>query len=269
MSAGPGLIDWCCRPGNGGLDRRRRELWEAIAGAGVSTVVVAVRPGSEFEGPGGADAADVPEVVTAAGLGPGVAGELDERDRQQARERLEADLRAFDRGAVGWIGLDFSGDPAVEVRRRQRQLFADQLEVARRFELPVLVRAVEAYNSLLGLLRKHGRLEAGGVLDGFEGSTRQIGPLLMVGLDLSVGPALLGAAADQLEAAVCEVPADRLHLATGVAGGQTGEEPVYPDIDAILERIGRLRGCSSRQIGRQMATSSRRLLGEESAVGGR
>lgn len=259
MSDGLELIDVRTRL-HAGVDSEMSGVVSSNAPAPVAGLVLADRSG-QFRGRA-AGLTDGTTVRATAGLAPDVLAELDEQGLREALDELERALDDGDWCAVGPTGLDFSVAVTDEQRRRQKRALVAQLRLACRYELPVTLVVRDGYNSLIQLMRQQSRPGAGGVLHDYDGSPRQVGPLLMVGLDISFGPALFGQNAGRVQQAVGQVPRDRLLVETncgGVAGGEGAE--TYRGPLQVVERIGQLRRCSPQQVARWTVDNARERLG--------
>ena len=88
--------------------------------------------------------------------------------------------------AVGEIGLDHF--IAGLDRRRQAEIFAAQLRLAREFDLPVLLHVRKAIDSVLKQLRT--QPVQGGIAHAFNGSEQQAAAFVALGFKLGCGGAL-------------------------------------------------------------------------------
>ena len=96
-----------------------------------------------------------------------------------------AGLELGERVAIGEIGLDGrEGFPPLELQQR---LFEAQLEVARSYDLPVILHCVQATGLVLALLARCGLPAAGGMVHGFTGSLESAEEFLRLGLHISFG----------------------------------------------------------------------------------
>jgi TatD DNase family protein len=133
----------------------------------------------------------------------------------------DADLAALDRAlaaakddprlvAVGEIGLDYfvrGLDPA-----RQELFYRQQLALARRHGLPVILHVRQSADQLLKQLRRAG--VAGGIAHAFNGSAQQAGEFLKLGFKLGFGGALTFDRALQIRRLAAELPLSALVLET-------------------------------------------------------
>ena len=111
--------------------------------------------------------------------------------------------------AWGEIGLDYHYSP--ETRDAQRQLFAGQLEEARRRDLPVVVHTREADGDTLGLLRE---IPSRGIIHCFTGTPEAARSFLDLGFYISISGIVTFRAAENVREAVRVVPDDRILIET-------------------------------------------------------
>src|SRR5690606_18119264 len=112
--------------------------------------------------------------------------------------------------AIGEIGLDFFAgdlDPA-----RQEQFYRAQLQLARRFDLPVILHVRRSADQLLKGLRE--TVVPGGIAHAFNGSLQQAQAFIALGFKLGFGGALTYDRALQLRRLAAELPASALVLET-------------------------------------------------------
>lgn len=121
--------------------------------------------------------------------------------------------------AVGECGLDFfveGLDP-----ERQRTFFVGQLQIARDFDLPVILHARRAVEETIATLRRIGGLR--GVVHSYGGSAEQARQLHALGFRIGIGGPLTYERAQRLRGVVSGVPLDQLLLET--------DAPDQPDAD--------------------------------------
>ena len=111
--------------------------------------------------------------------------------------------------AWGEIGLDYHYSP--ETRNAQRRLFAEQLEEARRRNLPVVVHTREADDDTLGLLRE---IPSRGIIHCFTGTPDAARRFLDLGFYISISGIVTFRAADNVRESALVVPDDRILLET-------------------------------------------------------
>jgi TatD DNase family protein len=153
--------------------------------------------------------------------------------------------------AVGEIGLDFF----VEGYDREKQAFwfAAQLELAREFELPVLLHIRRAQDEVLKHLR-HTRV-IGGIAHAFNGSRQQADEFLKLGFNLGFGGAMTYTRATRLRALAAELPLEAIVLETDAPDippdflerGQPNKPEYLP---RIAQTLAELRGVSVEEVAR-------------------
>ena len=140
---------------------------------------------------------DLPTVLKALGW-----------DRDQAGTDLpELDYTGV--SAVGEIGLDhyYEGAP----RKDQLALFARQLELAQKLDLPVVIHTREADDDTLGVLRE---IPSKGIIHCFTGGVAFCRELLDLGFMISISGIVTFRAADNVRASALIVPDDRILIET-------------------------------------------------------
>src|SRR5690348_5645652 len=112
--------------------------------------------------------------------------------------------------AVGECGLDFHVeglDPAA-----QRRFFRRQLEIARNFDLPLVLHARRAVDEVIATIRQLGGLR--GVVHSFSGSPEQARQLWKLGFCLGLGGPITYPRSHRLREIVATMPIEFLLLET-------------------------------------------------------
>ena len=112
--------------------------------------------------------------------------------------------------AVGEIGLDYRNADAAE-KDRQRELFTAQLELSKKYTLPVIIHCVDAWGDMLGILKS---IPVHGVLHGFTGSAETARELVDMGLYIGFGGRATYPGAKRAVRALADVPDDRILFET-------------------------------------------------------
>lgn len=111
--------------------------------------------------------------------------------------------------AIGEIGLDLYWEK--ENRELQIEVFKKQIEIAKEFDLPVLVHDREAHADTLEILKKY---KPKGVLHCFSGSVEMAHEILKLGMYIGVGGVITFKNAKKLPDVVKILPEDRILLET-------------------------------------------------------
>ncbi len=171
--------------------------------------------------------------------------------------------------AVGEIGLDFfvpelRASPWLE---RQQHYYLEQLKLARKFDLPVLLHLRRSVDQVLKGLRDVVRTESGKQTDGarvgsawrgiahaFNGSEQQARAFTELGLKLGFGGAFTFERALQLRRLACNLPLDAIVLETDAPD----MPPRWLYKSAVQRAAGELQGINSPaelpRIGLELAT---------------
>ncbi len=164
--------------------------------------------------------------------------------------------------AIGEIGLDYYRD--LSPRDVQRTVFAAQLELAKKLELPVVLHNRQSTDDLVAILRKAGRSHVG-VVHSFLGDSAQAETFLRFGLYLGVGGPLTYLANASLRDAVRQAPLERIVLETDcpyltpVPHRGKRNEPAY--IELVAAEIARLRGISIDDVRQATTANALRAFG--------
>jgi TatD DNase family protein len=170
--------------------------------------------------------------------------------------------------AVGEIGLDFFVPELCvsPLRERQEYFYTEQLKLARKHGLPVLLHVRRSVDRVLrGLRDTSGGAAWSGIAHAFNGSEQQAQAFIALGLKLGFGGALTYERALQLRRLAVRLPLDSLVLETDApdmpphwlyrsaaqrAGGlaQARNEPC--ELPRIGAELARLRGVDTSELAR-------------------
>ena len=175
----------------------------------------------------------------------------------ELRDWLESERPA----AVGECGLDFFVDGLDP--DKQRLYFRRQLELARDFDLPVVLHARRAVEEVIATLREVGGQR--GVVHSWSGSEEQARQLFELGFCLGIGGPVTYDRAKRLRRTVASMPLDCLLLET--------DAPDQPDADwrgqrneparlrQVLAVVAQLRGQPAAAIAEATSANALRLFG--------
>lgn len=163
--------------------------------------------------------------------------------------------------AWGEIGLDYHYSP--ETREAQRELFAGQLEEARRRNLPVAIHTREADEDTLAILRE---VPSRGIIHCFTGEPDFCRRLLDLGFYISISGIVTFRAADNVRESALVIPDDRILIETDspylapVPMRGTANEPAF--IAHTAKFLAELRGCDPEDFADLTFANAERLLGQ-------
>lgn len=150
----------------------------------------------------------------ALGIHPICVPQALESDLDYLRGKVEAAMEDPRFVAIGEIGLDFFIPALTTPAMREKQAFfyAEQLKIARDFNLPVLLHVRKSQDSILKYLR---RIKvAGGIAHAFNGSFQQAETFIDLGFKLGFGGAMTFTRALQIRRLATTLPIDAIVLET-------------------------------------------------------
>lgn len=163
--------------------------------------------------------------------------------------------------AIGECGLDYFIEDLD--RDAQRVYFDAQLQLAREFQLPVIVHARRAVDAVIASLRRHVPLR--GVVHSFSGSQEQASQLYKLGFLLGIGGPVTYARAKRLRALVASMPLSHLLLETDSpdqpASTQRGQRNEPARLRDVFDAIVALRSEPAEQIAQATTANARDLFG--------
>ena len=162
--------------------------------------------------------------------------------------------------AIGECGLDFFVEGLDA--EAQQAYFIGQLQLAREFELPVIVHARRAVDAVIAAIRRVGGLR--GVVHSFSGSPEQAAQLHRQGFLLGLGGPLTYDRAQRLQRLVRGMPLEQLLLETDAPdqpdAGIRGQRNEPARLAVIARHVAALRGMELDAVARATTENARRLF---------
>lgn len=163
-------------------------------------------------------------------------------------EQLEELLKRPKVVAVGEIGLDYHYEDACP-REIQKEVFEEQLKLAQKLNLPVIVHDREAHGDTMELLRKY---RPRGVLHCFSGSAEMAKEVVALGMYIGLGGVITFKNARHPLEVAAVVPPDRLlnetdapYMAPVPYRGKRCDSTMIPYSAA---KIGEIQGASAAEV---------------------
>lgn len=203
----------------------------------------------------------------ALGIHPLYTGRADDGDVALLTQMLEqhhADPRLV---AIGEVGLDYFVQGLDPVR--QERFYRAQLQLARRFDLPVILHVRRSADKLLKGLRD--LPVQGGIAHAFNGSLQQAQMFIAMGFKLGFGGAVTYDRALQLRRLAAELPAEALVLETDApdipphwlyataaqrVSGQAQGRNAPGELPRIAQEVALLRGETVEQLAQATRTNA-------------
>ncbi len=194
----------------------------------------------------------------------------------EAKLAADADFRQLEALArkpkvIAWgeIGLDYYYDHSP--RDIQKNVFVQQMELARAAKLPIVIHCRPSDNSDnawedgLALIERHWKPSGfGGILHCFTGAWPYAKRALDMGFMISFAGNVTFPKAQQIRDSAKAVPLDRMLIETDspflapVPHRGKRNEPAY--VKDVARQIGELRGLSTEEIGNQTSQNFRRFF---------
>ena len=217
-------------------------------GADLESSEKAVRLAAAYEG-----------IYAAVGIHPHDVKGMTEADLH----RIEALSREQKVMAIGEIGLDFHYD--FSPRDTQRHWFREQLNLARRLELPVIIHDREAHAEVFAMIEEADVAETGCVMHCFSGSVEMAREYVKKGIYISLaGPVTFHNARKTREVA-SEIPLEWLLIETDcpylapVPHRGRRNEPAY--VVKVAAEIASAKKLSLEEVAEQTTANAKRLFG--------
>ncbi|WP_061040279.1 TatD family hydrolase [Vibrio coralliirubri] len=187
---------------------------------------------------------------------------LDQADEAQFSElRLLLSSKNSQCVAIGECGLDFFVD--VE-RTKQERFFIQQMELAKAFDLPLIIHERKSYNRLIELIKQH-KFTLGGVIHGFSGSEQQALAWIKLGFYIGVGGTITYPRAQKTRTTIAKLPLECLVLETDAPDmpmyGNQGNVNHSKYLVTILNELFLLRKEPKQSIAAQIWQNSHRAFG--------
>ena len=211
----------------------------------------------------------------ALGIHPLYVPQANDEDLAALDQALSACRDDPRRVAVGEIGLDFFVPELCtpEMRERQWHFYLQQLYLARKHGLPVILHVRRSADLLLKGLRQVG--VSGGIAHAFNGSAQQAQAFIQLGFALGFGGAMTFERATALRALAAGLPLEVLVLETDApdipphwiyrtaedrARGHAQGRNTPAELPRIAQVLAGLRGLSAQALAQATTANARRVL---------
>ena len=158
---------------------------------------------------------------------------------QQDLNHLEYLVKCNNPIAIGECGLDYIKKVDKET---QLNFFVSQLEIAEKYDLPVVIHAVKATEDVIFLLKKHPKVK--GEIHGFSGSEEQAQLLTRMGFYLGFGMQIINQKSTKIRQIVKNCPLEFILI-------ETDDHPNPDDLTLVAQEIADLKQISVEEVVRQ------------------
>jgi TatD DNase family protein len=241
----------------------RDQVLERAAKAGVDTVIaIGAGYGLEHNERAVTLAAADPRIFATVGVHPHEADQLDDEGRKRLRQWIGRPRVV----AVGECGLDYfyMNSP----REIQREVFAEQVALAREIDLPVVIhvrgRGEDAYRDLMEIWKREGGDRVAGLLHCYSHDLPFARRAVDAGFHVSFSGILTFKRAGELREVAAALPGDRLLVETDAPllapEGFRGKRNEPARVVGVGEALARARGRPATEIARETAENTRRFF---------
>ncbi len=179
------------------------------------------------------------------------------KELEDMENYLDRDIRA-----IGEIGMDLYW--SKEFQKEQQEAFRQQIRLAARLDLPVIIHSREATKPILDILKEEKSLGNRGVFHAFSGSLETFHELQELG-DWHVG---IGGVVTFKKASIAEtvksIPLSRILLETDspylTPAPHRGTRNESSYIPLIARKIAELKGCSLEEVAQATTENAHNLF---------
>ena len=166
--------------------------------------------------------------------------------------------------AVGEIGLDYYWDKEEEVQKAQRYWFAQQMELARESQLPVIIHSRDAAADTIETMKSVHAEEIQGVIHCYSYSKEMAQEFIKMGYYIGVGGVVTFKNAKKLKETVEAIPLERILLETDcpymAPEPHRGTRNDSSNIPYVVAKIAELKGITAEEVERVTEANARRLF---------
>lgn len=153
--------------------------------------------------------AKYPNIYGALGIHPSEIRDVKSEDLQWLEEEAKNNSKIV---AIGEIGLDYYWDK--DNKKEQWAMFSEQIEIAKRLELPIIVHSRDAAKDTYDCMVANNAKECGGVIHCFSYPIEEAKKYLDMGFYIGIGGVVTFKNAVKLKEVAEYVPLDRILLET-------------------------------------------------------
>ena len=250
------LVDTHCHLDVAEFDADRDAVVARARAAGVARQIVPAIEAKTWPGLRDACARDE-GLFPAYGLHPLLIGAHREQHLRALRDWIERERPV----AIGECGLDYWVEDLD--RDVQATYFDGQLELAREYDLPVVVHARRALDDVMKAIKRVGHLR--GVIHSYPGSPEQARQLADLGVLVGIGGPVTYERANKVRRVAASVPLDTLLLETDAPdqpdSAHRGQRNEPARMVRVLETIAELRGVDASVVAEATTQNAERLFG--------
>ena len=184
------------------------------------------------------------QLYCTTGVHPHHASSWDQHSKTRLTQLAQQDTVV----AIGECGLDYV---KVKDQNTQRFMFDEQISLATRFDLPLIIHSVQATEDVTDLLRSHSKSR--GVIHAYSGSIQQAENLLKINFSFGFGNALTNPQAYKLHDIVKFLPIESIVI-------ETDDHKNPDELIQVAERVARIKKLTVDQVIDQCDQNTRNIF---------
>lgn len=186
--------------------------------------------------------------------------DLEDDSSEERLRELDRIVETYHPDMIGETGLDYYSHP--HTKEQQRHFFVSQLEMARRYHLPVNIHSRKASADTLAILKEH---PCRGIIHSYSGSLEMARLYIKEGYYISFGASVLFPGSKKPRQVIADIPLDRLLIETDspYQSPVLGHRHEPEDVIRIYEAISQIRNITMEQLAEAVLDNFNRLFGEE------
>ena len=166
--------------------------------------------------------------------------------------------------AIGEAGIDIPVSEQQNNLNKQLYFFEYQLQLAKQYNLPILIHHRRSHQFIIPLLKKY-QLEKSGIIHGFSGSYQQAVDYLDLGFKLGIGGTITYPRAQKTISTIKQLPLTCFVLETDAPAmplyGFQGQPNTPLQLIKIFEHLVAIRDESAEKIANQLEINNNQLFG--------
>jgi len=181
---------------------------------------------------------------------------LKQPDAKLVQAYIRANFEKFI--AIGEVGLDYWIVKEEAGRKKQREIFASFIELAKEFDKPIVVHSRSAGKYAIDLLKKHNATRV--CMHAFDGSAQNA----MIGADsgfyFSIPPSIVRS--EQKQKMVTKLPIENLLLESDAPslGPESGKRNEPANITVSLKKIAKIKQLTKEEVAKKTTENAKKLF---------
>jgi TatD DNase family protein len=164
--------------------------------------------------------------------------------------------------AIGECGLDFHYNHSE--RDSQLKVFAQQVDLARELDKPLIIHTREAWDDTFKILKDHGQGKVRGVFHCFTGGPEVVPEIVKLDFYVSFSGIVTFPKATDIQAAAPLIADDRVLVETDspylAPQGMRGKRNEPANVWLVAAKVAQLRNVSRDELAEQTSANARRLF---------